>query len=141
MPYPSRGSEGTCGLTDESVTLVTGAAGLIGSAVLAKLQAQGRRAPGVDLSPKPQQSDVERADLTNVHRLHMIARDAGVKAIVHCGAVSLGPVDILVNCAGIGDGVPFEEISMAAFDRMIGVHLRGTFMVTQRFYCGMAMRG
>jgi UDP-glucuronate 4-epimerase len=87
-------------LTDESVTLVTGAAGLIGSGVLAKLQAQGQRALGVDLAPKPQQSDVERADLTDIHRLHMIARDAGVTAIVHCGAVS-GPMVMIENPYGI----------------------------------------
>ncbi len=37
--------------------------------------------------------------------------------------------------------MPFEKISLAAFDRMIGVHLRGTFMVTQAFYPGMVERG
>jgi UDP-glucuronate 4-epimerase len=87
-------------VTDESVTLVTGAAGLIGSTVLAKLRAQGRRALGVDLAPKSQQSDVERADLTDIHRLHMIARNAGVTAIVHCGAVS-GPMVMIENPYGI----------------------------------------
>jgi UDP-glucuronate 4-epimerase len=87
-------------LTDERVTLVTGAAGLIGSAVLAKLRAQGRRALGVDLAPKPEQPDVERADLTDIHRLHAIARNAGVGAIVHCGAVS-GPMVMIENPHGI----------------------------------------
>ena len=87
-------------MTDGSVTLVTGAAGLIGSSVLAKLRAQGRRALGVDLAPKPQQSDVERADLIDIHRLHMIARNAGVTAIIHCGAVS-GPMVMIENPYGI----------------------------------------
>jgi UDP-glucuronate 4-epimerase len=86
--------------TPGSVTLVTGAAGLIGSSVLAKLRAQGRRALGVDLAPKPQQSDVERADLIDIHRLHMIARNAGVTAIIHYGAVS-GPMVMIENPYGI----------------------------------------
>jgi UDP-glucuronate 4-epimerase len=87
-------------LTDAGVTLVTGAAGLIGSAVLGKLRAHGRQALGVDLAPKPQQSDVEQADLTDIHRLHMIARNAGVRAIIHCGAVS-GPMVMMENPYGI----------------------------------------
>lgn len=85
---------------DGNVTLVTGAAGLIGSAVLAKLRVQGRPALGVDLAPKPQQSDVEQADLTDIHRLHAIVGVAGVGAIVHCGAVS-GPMVMIENPYGI----------------------------------------
>jgi 3-oxoacyl-[acyl-carrier protein] reductase len=53
----------------------------------------------------------------------------------------LGPVDILVNCAGIVDEAPFEAITLAAWDRMIAVHLRGTFLVAQAVYPGMRARG
>ena len=48
-------------------------------------------------------------------------------------------VHTVCDVASDGD-VPFEHISAAMFDRMIGFHLRGTFMVTQRFYTGMATR-
>lgn len=39
----------------------------------------------------------------------------------------LGPIEILVNNAGIGREQPFEAIDLAAFDRMIAVNLRAPF--------------
>jgi 3-oxoacyl-[acyl-carrier protein] reductase len=53
----------------------------------------------------------------------------------------LGPVDILVSCAGIVDETPFEAMSLAAWDRMIAVHLRGTFLMAHAVYPGMRERG
>jgi 3-oxoacyl-[acyl-carrier protein] reductase len=52
----------------------------------------------------------------------------------------LGPVDILVSCAGIVDETPFEAMTLAAWDR-IAVHLRGTFLVAHAVYPGMRARG
>lgn len=52
----------------------------------------------------------------------------------------LGPVDILVNCAGIGGDRAFADLTTAEWDRMIGVHLRGTFLVTHAFFAGMVAR-
>ncbi len=50
-------------------------------------------------------------------------------------------VDILVNCAGIGGDQPFGTITVADWDRMIGVHLRGTFLATRQVFDGMVARG
>ncbi|GLS44261.1 SDR family NAD(P)-dependent oxidoreductase [Methylobacterium brachythecii] len=52
----------------------------------------------------------------------------------------LGPVDILVNCAGIGGDRMFTEMSVAEWDRMIAVHLRGSFLITHAFFSGMVER-
>lgn len=49
----------------------------------------------------------------------------------------LGGVDILVNNAGIGGEALFEAISPALFDRMLAVHLRGTFLMTRACYADM----
>jgi 3-oxoacyl-[acyl-carrier protein] reductase len=46
-----------------------------------------------------------------------------------------------VYCAGIGGDVLFPDITVESFDRMIGVHLRGTFLVTRKFYPAMAAKG
>lgn len=70
-----------------------------------------------------------------------VALEDDVAVLAAWADETLGTVDILVNCAGIGGHVAFEDLSIEAFDRMIGVHLRGTFMVTQRFFPGMAARG
>jgi 3-oxoacyl-[acyl-carrier protein] reductase len=52
----------------------------------------------------------------------------------------LGQVDILVNCAGIGGDRPFRELTVGDWDRMIAVHLRGTFLVTHAFFADMVAR-
>lgn len=40
--------------------------------------------------------------------------------------------DFLVNNAGIGIAAPFAETSEADFDRLMAIHLKGTFFLTQR---------
>jgi UDP-glucuronate 4-epimerase len=82
------------------ITLVTGATGLIGRHVLAKLKAQGRTAIGIDIATKPDHPEVLAADLTDIHRLHAIVLERRVDAIVHCGAVS-GPMVMIDNPYGI----------------------------------------
>ncbi|MDG4889820.1 3-oxoacyl-ACP reductase family protein [Mesorhizobium sp. WSM4887] len=52
----------------------------------------------------------------------------------------LGGIDIVVNCAGIGGDKPFPEISIGDWDRMLNVHLRGTFLVTRAFFPEMLER-
>ncbi len=52
-----------------------------------------------------------------------------------------GRVDILVNCAGVVDQTAFEQIAVAQWDRMIAVHLRGTFLMAQAVWPGMTRRG
>jgi NAD(P)-dependent dehydrogenase (short-subunit alcohol dehydrogenase family) len=39
-----------------------------------------------------------------------------------------GPVDALVNCAGFRSRAPLIELEVAEFDRMLAVHVRGTFL-------------
>lgn len=41
------------------------------------------------------------------------------------------PLDILVNNAGIAHSSPIESLEVDDFDRLIGVHLRGTFLCTR----------
>jgi len=43
----------------------------------------------------------------------------------------LGPIAILVNVAGIGEFVPLMQMTEAQWDRMLGVHLKGTFNTTR----------
>ncbi len=42
-----------------------------------------------------------------------------------------GPLDILVNNAGIAHSSPIEALEVDDFDRLIDVHLRGTFLCTR----------
>lgn len=52
-----------------------------------------------------------------------------------------GPVTHLVNNAGHIHQARFTELTVQDFDRMIAVHLRGTFLCTQAVLKGMLARG
>ncbi|MEZ0212125.1 MAG: NAD-dependent epimerase/dehydratase family protein [Xanthobacteraceae bacterium] len=86
--------------TPAPTILVTGASGLIGQRVLARLAEERRPAVGIDLAVKPGQRPVTIADLGDIHRLYGLARTQGIGSIIHCGAVS-GPMVMIDNPYGI----------------------------------------
>ena len=76
-------------------------------AVTSAIEAEGRRALAV------------RADVT---------REDDVTALFAAVEAGLGPLDILVNNAGIQKSAPIVDTPLADWDRMMAVHLRGTFL-------------
>jgi 3-oxoacyl-[acyl-carrier protein] reductase len=74
---------------------------------------------------------VTECDVTDVDSV----RDLGAWSREH-----LGPVDILVNAAGISGETSFVDLSIEQWDRMMAVNLRGTFLVTKQFFGDMIAR-
>ena len=70
-----------------------------------------------------------------------VADPDAVAAAIGRVEAALGRVDILVNCAGVVDQTPFEQITLEHWDRMIAVHLRGTFLMAHAVWPGMIERG
>jgi 3-oxoacyl-[acyl-carrier protein] reductase len=125
--------------------LVTGGSRGIGGAIVELFAAQGAKVGychyGDDANAAALEARLAGQGSTVVHTVCDVAKEEDVARLADWAGEALGHVDILVNCAGIGGTTPFEEITVEAFDRMIGVHLRGTFLVTRRFYGPMAERG
>lgn len=70
-----------------------------------------------------------------------VADEGQVSALAKWTTTTLGQLDILVNCAGIGGkDKPFGDVTVAEWDRMLGVNLRGVFLVTRAFFPGMVER-
>jgi 3-oxoacyl-[acyl-carrier protein] reductase len=61
-----------------------------------------------------------------------VSSEADVDALVDAALAAFGRVDILVNNAGIALAAPVQDIRPADWDRVLGVHLRGTFLMTRR---------
>jgi len=59
------------------------------------------------------------------------------------GAVlsDFGKIDVLVNCAGINKREGFLDVEEATYDRIMGVNLKGVFMLSQEVVKHMIERG
>ncbi|MTD16327.1 SDR family oxidoreductase [Nakamurella sp. YIM 132087] len=110
-----------------SVAVVTGAASGIGACVADVLRADGWRLSLADLSPMPEGT----ADPTDLTTATDISSAADVESLFASTLRRFGRIDAVVNVAGItlaGD-VLVEDLDEETFDRVIGVNLRGTFLM------------
>lgn len=60
-----------------------------------------------------------------------VSDESSVKYLVDSTAKQFGRIDILVNNAGVSHFKPLEEISVAEFDKVLSVNLRGTFVCSR----------
>lgn len=70
-----------------------------------------------------------------------VAREEDVARLVAAHERELGPVDVLVNGAGILERGLVEELSPAAFRRVLDVNLTGAFLCARAVVPGMRARG
>lgn len=70
-----------------------------------------------------------------------VSDEAAVAAMAQTALEGFGRVDILVNNAGVAAGAPVQDITVADWDRVLAVHLRGTFLVTRALLPQMLARG
>jgi glucose 1-dehydrogenase len=57
-----------------------------------------------------------------------VGSEAEVQAMFRSVREAFGALDIVVNNAGVQAGAPFEELSLAAWDLVMNVNLRGQFL-------------
>jgi gluconate 5-dehydrogenase len=66
-----------------------------------------------------------------------VSDEAGVRSALE----SLGPVDILINNAGIHRRAPLAEMTLADWDAVVRANLTGAFLVARAVVPGMVGRG
>ena len=126
------------------VALVTGAGAGIGRAVAEKLASNGESVVVNDLDRKAADQVVEgilESGGQAVAAPGDVSNAQAVQEAVAKAREEFGPPEILVNNAGFLQLVPFVNLSVEDFDRMIAVHLRGTFLCSRAILPNMLEAG
>ena len=127
------------------VALVTGGSRGIGRAIAVAYAAEG-----LDVAVNYRTRASEAAEVcTQIERLGRrsiavaadVSRSADVKTLVDTVVSKLGPVDVLVNNAGIAQTKQLAEIGEEEWDEMMNVNLKSIFLVTRLVLPGMRERG
>jgi NAD(P)-dependent dehydrogenase (short-subunit alcohol dehydrogenase family) len=119
------------------VALVTGANTGIGLAIAQRFLADGY-AVGYATAGNDDEHEGPYKDLQQEHgedRIHWVWGDlsdpATPKQLVEGTAGKLGPVDVLVNNAGLSTAKPFLELTVEDFDTTFDVDVRASFLLAQ----------
>jgi 3-oxoacyl-[acyl-carrier protein] reductase len=126
----------------DNVALVTGASGGIGRAVVARLVATRTAVAALDRDPEVLSLGNQGAGRPAVHPFVVDLTDASAtKSVVAEVQGALGPVDVLVNNAGVMHKKPLPDHSLADFDEEMAVNVRAAFVLCQALVPSMASRG
>ncbi|GAA0956900.1 SDR family oxidoreductase [Actinocorallia libanotica] len=116
--------------------LVTGAASGIGRSVVLRLLAEGGRVVAVDVAKEGLEETARLAtEAGNGGRLVTDVIDISDETAVNEGVATaitgLGGLDVLVNAAGMLRGAHTHECELDLWNRVIGINLTGTFLMTR----------
>lgn len=126
-------------LADKTVIL-TGATGGIGRAIARTLRAAGARVALTDLRQEP--LDALAAELEEDLARAFDAADPGAfAAFADDVATRLGPVDGLVNCAGLFEKLDYDQLDAAAWTRALTANLLTAAAGCQAVLPAMVARG
>lgn len=128
-------------MTSAGTVIVTGAGSGIGRAIALQLAADGFNVMANDFRDAAAAAVAAEIGGSAKSCGGDVSDEADVAAMVAATQAAFGPVTHLVNNAGHVQQGRFETLSPADFDRMIAVHLRGTFLCTQAVIGGMLARG
>ena len=106
------------------VALVTGGAGGLGSEICRMLAAEGATAVVADVRGDQAESSADSLHLD-------VCSESSAEAAIRTVLDRHGRLDILVNNAGVDVTLPVEEISVVEWDRILGVNLRGPFVLAR----------
>jgi glucose 1-dehydrogenase len=113
---------------------VTGAARGIGRACAERLAREGAKLVLADVEDKVGQAFAAELQKSGTDAMY-VSCDVSDKLDVHnLIAAVLGAhnaIDVLVNNAGVIDTADFLDLDLAEFDRVLGINMRGAFLVAQ----------
>ncbi|MDH6629933.1 3-oxoacyl-[acyl-carrier protein] reductase [Streptomyces sp. LBL] len=120
--------------TEQRVAVVTGGARGIGAATAVRLAAEGRAVAVIDLDEAACKDTVEKITAAGGTALAVgcdVSDETQVEAAIARIAQELGAPTILVNNAGVLRDNLLFKMSVADWDTVMNVHLRGAFLMSK----------
>ena len=122
---------------DGKTALVTGAGKGIGKVVTLKLADAGANVIAVSRT----QSDLDALKKAKPGKIQTLCLDVGKWEATKEALKGIGPVDLLVNNAGIMDVKEFGELTEAEVDRTLNINVKSIINITQLIANQMKSRG
>ena len=124
----------------ERVALVTGGTRGIGEAISCALSRAGMKVAATFVSDEQSAQEFSNRHNIAVFRWDVSDPDACIAGVARIED-ALGPIDVLVNNAGIISDARITKMDSAMFSKVIRVNLGGCFNMAKAVYDGMASRG
>jgi 3-oxoacyl-[acyl-carrier protein] reductase len=127
------------------VALVTGSSRGIGRSIALALAAAGADI-AVNFLHRTADAESVAAEIRQLGRRSIavqadVSAASQVETLVRTVEQQLGPIDILINNAGIARSQPIEAITENDWDEILDANLKSCFLVTQAVLPGMRSRG
>ena len=126
------------------VVLITGAGSGLGEATAHAFGHAGCRIACVDLQREAAERVARELQAADVESLPLQCDVSDADAVfrtVEAAVQHFGQLDVAVNCAATDYVTSVDEMTVAQWDRVIGVNLRGPFLVSKAAFAAMKGHG
>src|ERR1700751_3719694 len=117
---------------ENKVAIVTGASRGIGASIAKKLAGEGAHVIVNYVQRKQPADEVVRSITSNAGKAAAVQADVatseGARLIFEAAEKEFGPVEIMVNNAGLILYKPLAEVSEEEFDNLFSTNVKGTFL-------------
>ena len=121
----------------QKIAFVTGAGSGLGEATARRLAAAGACVACIDLDEERAGRTATAIDGSGARAIAAgcdVSDEHAVQAAVERTLQTWDRIDIAVNCAGVDYVLGIDEMTIAQWDRVIGVNLRGPFLVAKAVF-------
>ena len=126
------------------VALVTGAAQGIGQACAVRLAKEGAKIVLCDVNEKAGQQVAKGIEAKGGKAVYVrcdVSKAGDVESALAAALKAFRRIDVLVNNAGVVDDAPFLDLPIEELDRVLGINLRGAFLMAQAVARQMVKQG
>jgi NAD(P)-dependent dehydrogenase (short-subunit alcohol dehydrogenase family) len=113
----------------DRIILITGAAGGMGALFVSRFLANGDTVIATDTS-EDALGKLEKNPKLQCHAAD-ISDEASCTKLAGFAKQKCGRVDVLINCAGYFPDKPFDDMTLADWNEVIGINLTGVFLMTK----------